>query len=92
MAVDNDLLYMHRVAEEVAHLPQQLQLKAELTAYNLQHWSASLTGTSLVGKTQVPQEPSSKVCMENKGRNIWFMHCNGSELFIGSSVKTAACT
>ena len=33
--VDNGLLHVHRVVEEAAHLLQQLQLKAELIAYNL---------------------------------------------------------
>ncbi len=70
MAVDNDLLYMHRVAEEVAHLPQQLQLKAELTAYNLQHWSASLTGTSLVGKTQVTRTQQQGLHGEQRKKHL----------------------
>lgn len=35
MAVDNDLLYVLRDVEEVEHLLQQSQLKAELIAPNL---------------------------------------------------------
>ncbi len=68
MAVDNVLLHVLRDVEEAVHLLQQLQLKAELIADNLQQWSASLTGISLVGKTQISQEPSSKFCMEKKGK------------------------
>lgn len=70
VAVDNALLHVCRDVEEVAHLLQQLQLKAELVAHNLQHWSASLTGIALVGKAQIGQEPSSKFCMGKKGRTF----------------------
>ncbi len=57
IAVDSCLLHVLRDVEEVAHLLQQLQLKAEHIAHNLQQWSE----ISLEGKQQVSQETQQQV-------------------------------
>ena len=57
IAVDSCLLHVPRDVEEVAHLLQQLQLKAEYIAHNLQQWSE----ISLEGKQQVSQETQQQV-------------------------------
>ena len=95
MAVDNGLLYVLRDVEEVVYLLQQLQLKAEArVSYSLQTSAVErLSDWNITVWENTDFTTSQQQTLHGSEReNLWFMHCNGSELFIGSLARPAACT